>query len=209
MRLWVVGILRMYMRGLCHQGNTVVSFVTGSTAVAAPLLAPPVAAATGALCLFRLGVGWAEAIAAAALLPARSAALLPSWRPAAPERTRSAAVRCAAAEPSSRAALERLFREGDDNTAATSRPGVITDLPLWRVQWPVLPGFNSALNVHVPHYTHMFSGLVASCGKELVAPDADDPWLAAIDPSVLITGAASCFLFPTPVCPAHVHARWE
>ena len=67
----------------------------------------------------------------------------------------------------SRAALERLFRvadaEGGSAAAVASstlrEDGVITDLPLWRVQWSVLPGFNQLLNVHVPHYTHMFSQL--------------------------------------------------
>ena len=37
--------------------------------------------------------------------------------------------------------------------------GVLEDLPLWRVQWSVLPGFNQLLHVHVPHYTDMFSQL--------------------------------------------------
>jgi len=35
-------------------------------------------------------------------------------------------------------------------------PNIIHHLPLWRVQWTELPGFQNVLNVHVPHYTHMF-----------------------------------------------------
>ena len=34
--------------------------------------------------------------------------------------------------------------------------GTIQDLPLWRVQWAVLPGMQNILHVHVPHYVHMF-----------------------------------------------------
>jgi len=34
-------------------------------------------------------------------------------------------------------------------------------LPLWRVQWVTLPAFNELLNVHVPHYTHMFTKLLS------------------------------------------------
>ena len=33
---------------------------------------------------------------------------------------------------------------------------VLTNVPLWRVQWTELPGFQNVLNCHVPHYTHMF-----------------------------------------------------
>jgi hypothetical protein len=37
--------------------------------------------------------------------------------------------------------------------------GAIPDLPLWRVQWAVLPGMQAILHVHVPHYCLMFEGL--------------------------------------------------
>ena len=37
---------------------------------------------------------------------------------------------------------------------------VIRNLPLWRVQWTELPGYQNVLNVHVAHYTHMFRKLV-------------------------------------------------
>lgn len=37
-------------------------------------------------------------------------------------------------------------------------PIIIDNLPLWRVQWTELPGYQNELNVHVAHYTHMFRG---------------------------------------------------
>ena len=37
---------------------------------------------------------------------------------------------------------------------------VLYNLPLWRVQWTELPGYQNVLNVHVPHYTHMFRTLL-------------------------------------------------
>lgn len=39
-------------------------------------------------------------------------------------------------------------------------PTVLYNLPLWRVQWTELPGFQNVLNVHEPHYTHMFRTLL-------------------------------------------------
>ena len=39
---------------------------------------------------------------------------------------------------------------------------LIRDLPLWRVQWPASPGCSQVYNVHVPHYTHMFTTLDAA-----------------------------------------------
>jgi len=40
-------------------------------------------------------------------------------------------------------------------------PSLLYNLPLWRVQWTELPGYQNVLNVHVPHYTHMFRKLLA------------------------------------------------
>jgi len=40
--------------------------------------------------------------------------------------------------------------------------GVFEDVPLWRVQWTELPGYQNVLNVHVPHYTHMFMKVLNS-----------------------------------------------
>jgi len=45
-------------------------------------------------------------------------------------------------------------------TAADGAPWVLRDLPLWRVQWVALPGFLMRYHVHVPHYCHMFEGLI-------------------------------------------------
>ena len=44
-------------------------------------------------------------------------------------------------------------------------PTILHDLPLWRVQWTELPGFQNVLNVHVPHYTHMFRTIFAQKPK--------------------------------------------
>jgi len=35
------------------------------------------------------------------------------------------------------------------------------NMPLWRVQWAVLPGFQELLHVHVPHYCDMFGRILA------------------------------------------------
>jgi Lon protease-like protein len=69
-------------------------------------------------------------------------------------------------------ALELLFYSSSENVSSTdnaaedpareallSLPGVIPDLPLWRVQWAVLPSYQEVLHVHVPHYTDLFSRL--------------------------------------------------
>ncbi|KAL7547596.1 hypothetical protein ACHAWF_010911 [Thalassiosira exigua] len=40
-----------------------------------------------------------------------------------------------------------------------ANPAILDNLPLWRVQWTELPGYQNVLNVHVPHYTHMFRRL--------------------------------------------------
>ena len=39
---------------------------------------------------------------------------------------------------------------------------VMKQVPLWRVQWTELPGFQNILNVHVPHYTNMFQKIINS-----------------------------------------------
>ena len=81
---------------------------------------------------------------------------------------RAAAPRCCASDD--RASLERLFAAAEpDRPAPRLRGDVIEDLPLWRVQWPTLPGLNEVLNVHVPHYTHMFSQLQEAATAEAPA----------------------------------------
>lgn len=37
--------------------------------------------------------------------------------------------------------------------------GDVSNLPLWRVQFAVLPGMQQILHVHVPHYVHMFESV--------------------------------------------------
>lgn len=46
--------------------------------------------------------------------------------------------------------------------------GFISDLPLWRVQWSVLPGQQEVLHVHVPHYVDLFN--------RLISPNSKRPW---------------------------------
>ena len=41
----------------------------------------------------------------------------------------------------------------------------LVELPLWRVQWSELPGRQTVLNVHVPHYTHMFQRVLAAAAS--------------------------------------------
>lgn len=49
---------------------------------------------------------------------------------------------------------------------AVTAPGkgctIMKQVPLWRVQWTELPGFQNVLNVHVPHYTNMFQKILSS-----------------------------------------------
>ena len=51
--------------------------------------------------------------------------------------------------------------ENEDGTSHTNNDNnynhtVLTNVPLWRVQWTELPGYQNVLYCHVPHYTHMF-----------------------------------------------------
>jgi Lon protease-like protein len=111
--------------------------------------------------------------------PARAARRAPVGAP--PRRRRPAA---AAAEPADAGGrplreqarlLDRLFYaaeaspSSDGATSAGSAAGaaavgadiavLIEDLPLWRVQWALLPNFREVLHVHVPHYCDMFARL--------------------------------------------------
>lgn len=51
--------------------------------------------------------------------------------------------------------------------ADPSDPAILYNLPLWRVQWIELPGYQNVLNVHVPHYTHMFQRLLRQGSQPL------------------------------------------
>ena len=52
-------------------------------------------------------------------------------------------------------------RAAADAPAALRAPALLRDLPLWRVQWAVLPGFQEVLHVHVPHYCDALSRVLA------------------------------------------------
>jgi len=56
---------------------------------------------------------------------------------------------------------------------------ILHNVPLWRVQWTELPGFQNVLNVHVAHYTHMFRKLIYERPKpwlygHVVLPDGSE-----------------------------------
>ena len=87
---------------------------------------------------------------------------------------RAPAIACSSAQPEPdpadlRASLDRLFTlsvdpDDDDGRAGAAQleGELIRDLPLWRVQWPASPACSQVYNVHVPHYTHMFSTVDAA-----------------------------------------------
>ena len=64
--------------------------------------------------------------------------------------------------------IQKSFYRDDGSsapgTAAVSTvdaaTGSVHNVPLWRVQWTELPGYQNVLNVHVAHYTHMFQSIV-------------------------------------------------
>ena len=60
--------------------------------------------------------------------------------------------------------ITSMFEEDDQQREQDKDhddPAVLHDVPLWRVQWTELPGYQNVLNVHVPHYTHMFHTVFA------------------------------------------------
>jgi len=63
------------------------------------------------------------------------------------------------------ALVQQIQKSFYSNETGTSPPrrydGVIDELPLWRVQWTELPGFQNVLNVWQPHYTNMFMKIVS------------------------------------------------
>ena len=56
--------------------------------------------------------------------------------------------------------LNALFFQAETPIIPDAASAMLLSLPLWRVQWSVLPGCTQTLNVHVPHYAHMFTQLV-------------------------------------------------
>ena len=70
-----------------------------------------------------------------------------------------------------RASLENIFVQSaaDEDAppgAAQLEGELFRNLPLWRVQWAASPGGSQVYNVHVPHYTHMFTTLVGHARLE-------------------------------------------
>ncbi|KAL3923540.1 MAG: hypothetical protein SGILL_001599 [Bacillariaceae sp.] len=43
-----------------------------------------------------------------------------------------------------------------DDSTRSPRDRLLTNVPLFRVQWTELPGYQNMLNIHESHYTHMF-----------------------------------------------------
>ena len=59
--------------------------------------------------------------------------------------------------------LQQSFYQNEDTILPPSKGSTIIEhLPLWRVQWTELPGFQNVLNVHVAHYTNMFQKILFS-----------------------------------------------
>lgn len=60
--------------------------------------------------------------------------------------------------------IQRSFYQDEGTGIQPPQRGstIIKDLPLWRVQWTELPGYQNVLNVHVPHYTNMFLKILNS-----------------------------------------------
>ena len=55
---------------------------------------------------------------------------------------------------------QQTATEDQDEIPDTSN-GILPNLALFRVQWTELPGYQNILNIHVPHYTHMFRTILA------------------------------------------------
>eukprot|EP00536_Pseudo-nitzschia_multiseries_P012582 jgi/Psemu1/290382/fgenesh1_pg.490_\ len=72
-------------------------------------------------------------------------------------------------------------------TTSSSSAAILVDLPLplWRVQWTELPGYQNVLNVHVPHYTR-YSGDGTSSGDGSENLDNPDHALQKGDMGVLM-----------------------
>jgi Lon protease-like protein len=55
--------------------------------------------------------------------------------------------------------IQKSFYVGEEGVEFQGT--TLENLPLWRVQWTELPGYQNVLNCHVPHYTHMFNKILA------------------------------------------------
>ncbi|KAI2503461.1 ATP-dependent protease La (LON) substrate-binding domain [Fragilaria crotonensis] len=60
--------------------------------------------------------------------------------------------------------IQDSFYRGDSEglvVPSSDDTTVLENVPLWRVQWTELPGYQNVLNCHVPHYTHMFRRILS------------------------------------------------
>jgi len=75
--------------------------------------------------------------------------------------------------PEQREARMSLVRQlqksyySNSTTVSPPSPGstLLQNVPLWRVQWTELPGYQNVLNVHEGHYTDMFQRTIAGSGE--------------------------------------------
>ena len=64
--------------------------------------------------------------------------------------------------------LQRSFYADDEaGIVEDAGDGLLRNVPLWRVQWTELPGYQNVLHVHVAHYTHMFNRVLSGPGPHL------------------------------------------
>jgi Lon protease-like protein len=73
---------------------------------------------------------------------------------------------------------------------------VLENVPLWRVQWTELPGYQNVLNCHVPHYTHMFRRILSG----------EKPWIFG---HVYLPGGSANLSNPDFELPDNVKASAE
>ena len=64
--------------------------------------------------------------------------------------------------------------ETSSSQSSSTDATIISNLPLWRVQWTELPGSQNVLNVHVPHYTNMFQKILKGKSREWGDDGSDD-----------------------------------
>lgn len=60
--------------------------------------------------------------------------------------------------------IQQSFYQGESEgltEASSTDITILENVPLWRVQWTELPGYQNVLNCHVPHYTHMFRRILS------------------------------------------------
>jgi Lon protease-like protein len=52
--------------------------------------------------------------------------------------------------------IQASFYQNEGDHHLVTKGDCFENVPLFRVQWTELPGYQNMLNIHVPHYTHMF-----------------------------------------------------